>query len=355
MENFEVLSLKDSIKWKSFISKLPLNKRDIYITPEYYSLYEKKDNATAECIVYEKNNFICIFPYLINPIKTKRLNKNNKYYDLESAYGYSGIIFNNTNNEFIDNFFLKLRNYLEEKNIIICFLRFNPFQKISKKIFDNILIKKDRRTIYLDLNKNYQNIFNEMYSSNNRNMIRKSQNNFYSKISNSMDQIDLFVKNYYETLSRLKADEFYYFDKYYFNKFTNNLKNNSIIVNIFDKNNQCHASSLILTYGNYAHYHLSAKSNISNDNSVTNYMIDEVIKYLINNNYKFFHLGGGRSNDKNDSLLKFKKNFSKTFFDFYYGKILINEKIYNQVNDQWDKENPNKTTKYKNYILKYRY
>ena len=69
-------------------------------------------------------------------------------------------------------------------------------------------------------------------------------------------------------------------------------------------------SSLILKSDYYAHYHLSAKSSSSKDNSITNFMIDETIKYLIKNNCKYLHLGGGRSNQKNDSLLKFKKNFS---------------------------------------------
>ena len=91
------------------------------------------------------------------------------------------------------------------------------------------------------------------------------------------------------------------------------------------------------------------------DNSITNYMIDEAIKYSKSKNCNFFHLGGGRTNNDKDSLLKFKQNFSKTYLEFFYGKLIINENIYNELIATWAKENPNKTTNYKNYILKYRY
>ena len=84
-------------------------------------------------------------------------------------------------------------------------------------------------------------------------------------------------------------------------------------------------------------------------------MLDEIIKFLNKNNYKFFNLGGGRSNKIDDTLFKFKKNFSDNLLDFYFGKMIIDKKKYNEVCTNWEKENPNKAIKFKNYVLKYRY
>lgn len=355
METFKILSLNNFSEWQKYIEELPIEKRDIYITPEYYKLYENNENGSPKCIIYKKNNNICIFPFLINKINTSNSDISNSYFDLESAYGYSGMIFNTSDIKFIDNFFIKLQSYLKKQNIVICFIRFNPFQKIYSEIKKNIQIIKDRETVYLDINIDYENIFHNVYTSNNRNMIRKSNKKYYSVIGNNDKQMKFFLNNYYETLLKLNADKFYYFNEDYFNNFVSTLNKNSFFVNVFNNKNECKASSLILKYENYAHYHLSAKSLKSDDNSITNFMIDEVVKYLKKSSCKFLHLGGGRTNNKEDTLLKFKKNFSKSVLEYYIGKLVVNKKIYDEINYEWEQENQNKLTKYNNYILKYRY
>ena len=44
------------------------------------------------------------------------------------------------------------------------------------------------------------------------------------------------------------------------------------------------------------------------------------------------HHGGGKSNDLEDSLYLFKKNFAKLYeTDFYVGKKIWNQKIYDEL------------------------
>ena len=48
--------------------------------------------------------------------------------------------------------------------------------------------------------------------------------------------------------------------------------------------------------------------------------------------YYYIHHGGGRSSDPEDGLLKYKKKFGKnTEFDFYIGKKIWNENIYQKL------------------------
>lgn len=355
MKNWEILTLENTDLWNKYISNLPINLRDVYIKPEYFKLYEKYLDCKVECFIYKQNNNLCIFPYLIKEIKIKNQVFNKKYYDAESVYGYSGIVFNTKDIKFIHESFFYIKEYFKKKNIVICFLKFNPLQFINNEIHKFVEISRDRKIIYIKVDNEYDDIFNKQYSSNNRNMIRKARKKYNISIGNSKDHIDLFIKNYNENLSRLKADEFYYFNKKYFDSLLNPLENLGFVLNVFDDKNVCQASSVILTSGYYAHYHLSGKSINNNDNSITNFMLDEIIKYLNKNNYKFFNLGGGRTNKFDDTLFKFKKNFSDSLLDFYFGKLIIDKKKYNELCAKWEKENPNKAIKYKNYVLKYRY
>ena len=53
--------------------------------------------------------------------------------------------------------------------------------------------------------------------------------------------------------------------------------------------------------------------------------------YPFGSDLKYLHFGGGRTNDQNDSLLKFKKSFSNTLSEFYIGEKIHNEFLYNEL------------------------
>ena len=53
---------------------------------------------------------------------------------------------------------------------------------------------------------------------------------------------------------------------------------------------------------------------------------------------KYLHFGGGRTNDENDSLLKFKKSFSNKETEFFIGEKIYNKILYNQLTIASDKK-----------------
>ena len=64
-------------------------------------------------------------------------------------------------------------------------------------------------------------------------------------------------------------------------------------------------------------------------------------------------LGGGVA--MRDGIFKYKKSFGKNGVrDFFIGKRIHNQDIYNLLCRTWERKNPAKKEKYKNYLLKYR-
>jgi uncharacterized protein len=55
---------------------------------------------------------------------------------------------------------------------------------------------------------------------------------------------------------------------------------------------------------------------------------------------KWLHFGGGTTGDDNDSLLKFKRDFSKTLGEFWIGKRVHNEVVFNEIVQQWQTLHP---------------
>ena len=339
-----------------YLNVIPQEKRDIYFTPEYNSLYLDSEEGKFVCFIFQSNNNLAIYPFFIKNINKYGYNLDKEYFDIEGVYGYTGIVSNSLDANFINDFYKAFNDYCKENNIVAEFTRFNPL--IESYLFskDEMKVIFDRETVVLDLSNDYEDIWINDYSSKNRNTIRKARKIGHSVdvIKNpSMSQINSFIDIYYYSMKAANAEDYYYFKREYFYKLFSLLSSRSILINVVDINNNIVCSSIFFNYGGYFHYHLSGRSE-NTDNSVNNFLLDEAIKYAKNIGAKKFHFGGGRTPDSEDSLLKFKASFSKERLKFYIGKKIHNADIYNQVVTMWENKNPELKEKYKNYLLKYR-
>lgn len=349
---YKVLDLSKKDKWNSYLSKLPIDQQDIYFTPEYYELYEKNGDGKAQCFVSEYNGEIALYPFLINSVNELGYKLDKEYFDIQGAYGYNGIVSTSYDEDFITSFYNEFNLFCQNGNIIAEFTRFNPLlgnYRFSDSFMDVIY---DRKTVYLNLEKTYDDIWTSQYSSINRNMIRKGRKSLSIKISQNNVDLEKFISIYKYTMQKINAEEYYFFSDIYFSDLLNE---NIYILNVYDKKTMNILSSMILmVFRNYAHYHLSGRSETCKNNSVNNFILDEAIKFAIRKSCKLFHFGGGNTSKENDGLLKFKQKFSKERGDFYIGKKVHNKKIYDNVIKQWKNKYPDKIEKNKNLILKYR-
>lgn len=354
---FEVLSLLNKKEWGALFSKLPIEQQDIYFTPEYYELYENNGDGKAQCFVFEENDEIALYPFLINSVNELGYDLDNEYFDIQGAYGYNGILTNSFSSNFIEEFYKSFNAYCLENNIIAEFIRFHPIFNNYRFSINHIQVIFDRKTVALDLTQSYEDIWQKEYTSNNRNKIRKAQRSGYSCeviSSPTKDQIDQFTVIYQNTMKMVGADDYYLFNKDFFYNTYKYLNKYSYLFYIVDTNNVIACSAIFFHFGDYFHYHLSGRTEIA-DNSVNNFLLDEAVKFAKEKGAKIFHFGGGRSSLPNDGLLKFKSNFSKTKLEFYIGKKIHNQKIYDEVVKQWETKFPEKKEKYNNLLLKYRY
>lgn len=357
MVDFNIFTLNNKVQWNEYLNKLPLDKQDVYFTPEYYSLYEQNGDGEANCFVFEKEGNIVLYPFLKNSINRLGYSLDDEYYDIQGAYGYNGILSSTDDTSFLKDFWHTFNQFCKDNNIVAEFTRFHPILKnhsLGDWHYDIIF---DRETVALDLTQDYESIWKNDYSSKNRNMIRKAQKDGsrIEIISNPYSsQIDTFIEIYNHSMKMVKADEYYYFKKdFFFNTFSL-LKTNVFLFNVFNSNDDVVCSSIFFHYGKFFHYHLSGRSELAN-NTVNNFLLNEAVKYAKEVGAKIFHFGGGISSDVDDRLLKFKLNFSKSRFPFYIGKKIHDQYVYDFIVRQWENNEPEKIQQYKNHLLKYRY
>jgi len=354
MSSFEILSLESRDNWNEHLKQLPVDQQDIYFTPEYYQLYENNGEGNALCFVFEKNGDIAMYPFLLSSVNKLGYNLNKQYYDIQGAYGYNGVATSSNNRSFIDSFYKTFHDYVRDTRIIAEFTRFHPLLNNYKFSEGNLDILFDRNTVFIELNKNYEEIF-KTFQTTTKKQIKRCHHKYNLEveiIEIDTSQIEVFYSIYTEAMARVQSIEYLYFNIEYFRKLISNTKSALFIATEEGKP----IAAIIAFYTtNFIHGHLGGALTEYLNTSSYSLLYSEMIKFGIEKGCKYFHAGGGTTSNTDDKLLQFKLNFSDTKADFYIGKKIHNQLIYDEVIKQWETKFPEATGQFNNRILKYRF
>lgn len=344
-----VVETKDKDEWKELLEKFPQSKRDIYFTPEYTELSELNGEGNIKCFCFKERDYVGIYPFIINEIKGYKLDK--RYYDIETPYGYGGPLLSTDDTTAAEKFEECFLSFCTENDIVAEFIRFHPIVKNNEIFRTAMNVQYNRDTVHLPLETNIEYVWDNEICSKNRNMIRKAQSAGIEIRPLSSDQFDLFVNIYSDTMNRLGADNYYYFNRDYFNGLKSVLCENGIILGAY-LDEQMIACSAFFYYQNYFHYHLSGSDSRYLKLAPNNLLLYKAIEIAIDKNCTVFHFGGGRTESPEDSLLKFKKSFSKHTGSFYTGKRIHNKEIYSYLITEWERRNNERAKLFLQYKMK---
>ncbi len=302
--------------------------KDLYFDENYGKLYENTENGKAEIFKYEDENGV-----VSNQFIKRNIPMIQDYYDIVTPYGYGGPIIEESKNKeiLLQNYNEAFKRYCEKNNIVSEFVRFHPIINNAldfKKIYDVVYMRK---TLGTNLEK-YNDPIQEEFSKSCRKNIRQCKNKGITVVvTEAPKDISKFKEIYYSTMKRNNATDYYYFKDEYFNKILQYFPQNILTVEAIYEGKTI-AMGLYFIYNQILHIHLSG--------TLTEYLYLSpayMLRYgatlwAKEHGYKLIHHGGGRSNSLEDSLYLFKKNFARnTEFDFYIGKKIWNEEIYNKL------------------------
>jgi hypothetical protein len=347
--SYKILTLGEKEEWAKSLEKLPVDQQDIYYTPEYYELYEKIGDGQAMCFVFEKDDDIALYPFLKNSVNDLGYDLDEDYFDIQGAYGYNGVVSSSYNLSFRKEFYRTFCKYCSKNNIIAEFVRYHPLIKNHKFSKDIIKIYLDRKTVFINLNNKELAIENKIDKSVIRNL--KKANNFGLSVDNILGKVDDFIKIYHHTMKRVNSNSYLFFNRKYFE----NLFKLSSLVNVnVNYNNKTIATAVCFRYKKYFHYHLGASYSDYLSLRPNDLIFYGMIQASLKGESYFLHFGGGNSSFADDSLLRFKKKFSKDISCFYISKIIHNKTVYNSVCDSWADAHPCQVKQFNNFLLKYR-
>lgn len=318
------------------MSSLP----DIYFTPEYGKAYENHENGKLDVFEYkdEVGQISCQF------IRRKLIQFEGyeDYSDIITPYGYGGPLILECTNELIRNnlverFYKSFYEYCMDEKIVSFFIRFHPLLYNANdfiKTFDQV--HAIRKIIVMDLSKD---LFYEEID-------RKARQNFNKAVKMNMvyehdpecNLLETFYEMYTKTMEKNQASDYYYFPREYFANLKK-LLGNSLELHVGKLEGQVVCLMLTFCYGDYVHLHLTASTREGYKSFANEFVKINCALKCSQRGFKWMIIGGGVSNDPEDSLYLFKKKFSKTDpYDFYIGKNVFNQQVYNQLSKVAEKQ-----------------
>jgi hypothetical protein len=345
-------------EWKSYHERLPAACSDIYASPDYYEVFEKRGDGKAHGYLYEEGEGFVLYPFLMNPVRPLGLlDPDEEYFDIQGAYGYNGPYASSVDDSLIGGFSREFVTFCHEAHIVAEFIRFNPV--IGNHRFLTYLTPLDTLdNVVVDLTLSEEDLWMKSYDHGVRKAISKGERSGLACeiiLSKNMSAGDIgkFVKLYHATMSRNQAGEFYFFDEDFFRQLAGGLPHNSLFVLVYK--DQVPISTELVLFGRQAAYgFLGGTLAEYYSLSPNSYLRHHLILHLKQKGLKFYSIGGGIK--RNDNIYKFKKSFSRNVDStFYIGKKVHNLPLYDDLCRAWEQKNPGKKEIYGNYILKYRY
>lgn len=234
--------------------------------------------------------------------------------DLETPWGYGGPIAENK--EALDNGLTRWTDHVrQDLGAVAEFIRFHPFLDPAPHIKHLDMIEYNRDIVVIrcdaDVNERWK-----YYSDSTKNCIRKASSRCEIRLLTASDA-RLFHEFYEAGLNRNLASNEYFFDQNFYP---------TLLASPWAKcwlacsdDGAAAVACFLHSDTDLCHYHLAGGNDLSRKLNIHYALIENAVMHYKGLGVRYMILGGGRSTDPNDALLKFKRKFSPLVMPYFVG------------------------------------
>lgn len=341
-------------EWLAAIQQLPLERQDVYFLPEYLYPYAESEGVEACCVVYTNKDAIFMYPFLKSVIQQDELFPHLEgLQDVQSAYGYGGPVVNAAGEDpvFLDEVWKIFSDWCSGEQVISEFVRFHPLLDNVRWASQAMKIFKDRITVPIMLENYPQAVLDSSYYRVHRQMLRKAERvGFTFHTLSARSELSWFVPLYQNTQDFLQAGDETRFGSDYFRCLIEGFDAKAWL-GVVKHSGEIAAAALVLEGTTFLHSHLMGYRRDIKTSGMTNLLYYGIAEEGVKRGKTILHMGGGRTNHENDSLLRFKESLSSERRTFWLGTLCHNHVLYDDLGCQWEKRYGSKP---KNYLQFYR-
>lgn len=309
-------------EWATAIDGLP---HDAYHLPGYVSLEAARMGGVATLFVYQEGRNRLVLPLVVRPIPGK------DRVDACSPYGYPGPVATpGASHGFWSRSVSALRHELTSSGVVSAFVRLHPLLPADNEALgESGPVLQHGHTVTIDLGMPEADAAAQLRSNHRRQILRARRDGLAVRFD-EWHRLDEFVEMYHETMRRVGATDFYFFDAQYFRALRDHLGDAVHLVLVQDDQGRSIGGGVIFEASRIIQYHLGATRTAHLPRQPTKLMFDEIRLWGRDRGARWFHLGGGVGGEGN-SLFHFKTGFSRDTRPFYTWRCVIDRREYEHL------------------------
>jgi hypothetical protein len=332
----------DSLDYRSALASV---RHDVYHLPGYVTLDAQQSGGTPAAFRYREGERVLLVPLVLRPVPGA-----GGLIDAVSPYGYPGPVATggptvatrsddassdaaHSDADFWRRAAQRMPGTLAEAGVVSCFVRLHPLLPAS---FDALAstgrLVQHGHTVALDLTLDEDALWSQV-RQNHRRQISKARRSGLVASIDDWRQLDTFVKIYHETMTRVGAASYYFFDRDYFERLRSAVGDAVHLVTIEDAGDVL-GGGLFFTLGGIAQYHLGATLDRHLARQPAKLMMDEMRRWAKSRGSVTLHLGGGVGGRTDDSLFHFKAGFGPGRAAFHTWRVVSDRALYRQLCDR---------------------
>lgn len=330
---------RKSETWRKLFQRLPSELRDLYFTPEWALLHCLAPGSRARLFAVEEDEMLWLNAFIQTPIGAigRQDVREEKRCDIETPYGYGGPLANTESIRFLAEARRSFASWCRGEGIIAEFIRFHPLLGTERFLGGDaeVNVVDDRQTVLIDLAKRRKG--ESGYGKDVQYMIRRASRLGLDLVRPNPEELfDRFVALYAEKMRDLAAAEYYFFNEAYFAALADLTSRCGCLIAARDPRDDTWVAAAVFLGGErFLHYHLSASAANRKLPGVTNWIIEEAVRYGMETDLSALHLGGGRTSAPDDSLFRFKRAMGDRLLPFKIGRCVHDQPCYDRFQDIW--------------------
>lgn len=338
--SFQVIEARgsDAALWQSMHDRLPAG-RDVHTLPAYMRAQETTPlGGRAHCAIYDAGGWFIMQPFMLRRVMPQGLIKKHKghppeWFDMSTPYGFGGPLTNSVEPVLA---WLELEREMiawREKNNIICeFCSLNPMDAAQTKLIEALGQRvwwQQKDTIASFVARPRMDLFKQLSESRQRDVTRAEQSGLHVLWGSLGDTYErrTFGLLYRMTLERNFAGRRWEYPDHVWDFYGKELAPEHVsLMFLVDRDMRKHAAMVLLHGFGVSHVHF-----IGSDNEhATDLLYLEAMNYSRDIGCQYMHLGGGRSDAADDTLLAYKRRFGEPHKFLSYRRV-FNEEVYSEM------------------------
>jgi len=324
----------DDKRWSSVLRQAD---HDFHHLP-CYTQAVSDSNITEACAYFHEGVSGCLLmPTLLRKLPSN-IYQDSNLLDATSPYGYAGpVVTRHMSDGDVKSAIQEFIEFGADQGLVTTFLRLHPL--LSSQLLS--AIDEDKRiklvnhgpTVSIDLALDIDTL-NRSLRKNHKRDIKKLKASGFQMRLDYWDDYQGFQRIYHQTMARVDAGGYYFFDKEYFQRLKDCLGASLHLCTIISPKGDIAAAGLFTHVGNIVQYHLGGTAEDYLSHASSKLMFYEIRNWAKDINAKTFHLGGGLGAER-DSLFMFKRGFSTHEHIFQTLGIIHNIEVYQDLVKQW--------------------